>query len=80
MVFDKPYKYMIDFLAKKLRNIDSAVFIGDRIYTDFEMAKLGGLDFICVLSGETKREDLENKVVWPSLVLRSASGNKGIFR
>ena len=73
IVFGKPEKFMIDFLSKDAKDINDYVFIGDRLHTDFEMAKLIGLDFICVLTGETKREDIENEAIWPSLILESAA-------
>ena len=55
LIFGKPQKYMAEYLVKNLRNIDDIVFIGDRLHTDFEMAKLIGLDFVCVLSRNKKR-------------------------
>jgi HAD superfamily hydrolase (TIGR01450 family) len=36
-----------------------AVFIGDRVYTDYELARRCGGIFVGVLSGEATREDLE---------------------
>jgi len=73
IVFGKPEKYMIDYLTEGSIDIADIVFIGDRLHTDFEMAKLIGMDFICVLTGETKREDIENEAIWPSLILESAA-------
>jgi ribonucleotide monophosphatase NagD (HAD superfamily) len=32
--------------------------VGDRLYTDKAIADNAGVDFVCVLSGETTREDL----------------------
>jgi NagD protein len=33
--------------------------VGDRLYTDMRMAHQAGITGILVLSGETKREDIE---------------------
>ena len=64
---------MIEYIIKDKNNIKNFVFIGDRLRTDFDMCKKINLDFICVLSGETKREDLENELIWPSLIVRSVN-------
>ncbi len=34
--------------------------VGDRLYTDKAIADNAGVDFVCVLSGETTPEDLKN--------------------
>ncbi len=33
--------------------------VGDRLYTDKAIADNAGVDFVCVLSGETTRADLD---------------------
>ena len=70
-VFGKPEVDMLNSIfSEKLKPIDS-IFVGDRLYTDYEMANRSGIDFICVLSGETKREHIEEIDQWPRLVLPS---------
>ena len=56
-IFGKPYREMIE---PHLDGIDTkdVVIIGDRIYTDMQLAKNIHCDFILVLSGETKFHDL----------------------
>ena len=70
-VFGKPEKTMAQFITDGSQNLDDYVLIGDRLYTDFKMANSIGLNFICVLTGETTRENLENSTEWPELVVDS---------
>lgn len=45
--------------------------VGDRLYTDIEMAERAGVHSILVLSGEATKEDLEDAPQNPSLVVGS---------
>ena len=45
------------------------VMVGDRLTTDKLLAENAGIDFILVLSGEAKREDLPGLVRQPTLVV-----------
>tara|TARA_B100002051_G_scaffold147675_1_gene139800 strand:+ start:20 stop:832 length:813 start_codon:yes stop_codon:yes gene_type:complete len=45
--------------------------IGDRIYTDMAMAMAAGVHSVLVLSGEAQRDDLDNMVDRPTLVVES---------
>ncbi len=47
-------------LAPVLRHFERSqiAMVGDRLYTDKETADNAGIDFVCVLSGETTRESL----------------------
>jgi HAD superfamily hydrolase (TIGR01450 family) len=47
------------------------VMVGDRLYTDMEMAERAGVHSILVLSGEATKEDLEDAPQNPSLVVGS---------
>ena len=44
---------------------------GDRLYTDFELAKRSGCRFVLPLCGETKHEDVEKLDVKPEYVVES---------
>jgi HAD superfamily hydrolase (TIGR01450 family) len=71
-VFGKPNPEMIAHILKEHRTApDEAVIIGDRLYTDMELAKRVGCDSILVLSGETKRGDLVSIEVQPTFVVDS---------
>jgi HAD superfamily hydrolase (TIGR01450 family) len=71
-IFGKPNAEMVTFVFKK-HNVgpEEAVMIGDRIYTDMELAKRVPCDFILVLSGEAKRSDLQNVSHAPALVVNT---------
>jgi HAD superfamily hydrolase (TIGR01450 family) len=50
---------------------DQCAMIGDRLYTDMEMAERAGVNGVLVLSGEASIEDLEGAPQIPSLVVGS---------
>lgn len=57
-VFGKPSPSLLRPVLAEFKEDEIAV-VGDRLYTDKAIADNSGVDFICVLSGETTREDLE---------------------
>lgn len=68
--FGKPNPAMLDCVLK-MYSPEEILFVGDRLYTDFELAKRSGCRFVLPLCGETKREDLENLVVKPDFVVEN---------
>ena len=50
---------------------EQCAMIGDRLYTDMEMAQRAGVQGILVLSGEATMKDLEAAPQTPSLVVGS---------
>ena len=50
---------------------DQCAMIGDRLYTDMEMAERAGVHGVLVLSGEATIEDLEKAPQRPSVVVGS---------
>jgi len=57
-IFGKPNREMLAHIIKKHNaNPRDLVMVGDRIYTDREMALRIGCDFILVLSGETGKKE-----------------------
>ena len=68
LVFGKPNTVVLSPLLKRFRQ-DEMVMVGDRLTTDKVLAENAGIDFILVLSGEAKREDLPGLVRQPTLVL-----------
>jgi len=52
---------------------EEVVVIGDRLYTDIASGVNAGVDTICVLSGEVKKEEVEVSDIKPSLVLKDVS-------
>lgn len=71
-VFGKPSPEMILHIIER-HNItpEKIVIIGDRLYTDMELARHVGCSFICVLSGETRREDVEDIEDHPDLIVKN---------
>jgi NagD protein len=61
---------MLDGVLKRrgLQRSELAI-VGDRLYTDMRMAKSAGVFGILVLSGETKREQLQSSPDAPDLVV-----------
>jgi HAD superfamily hydrolase (TIGR01450 family) len=71
-VFGKPHPEMVEFILNK-HNVtpQEVIIIGDRIYTDMEMARQVGCDFVLVLSGETRTGDVQNLKNPPALVVET---------
>jgi HAD superfamily hydrolase (TIGR01450 family) len=71
-IFGKPNREMIIHILKKHRTSPAkVVMIGDRLYTDMELARRIPCDSILVLSGETRKKDLEQIADQPNLVVES---------
>ena len=70
-VFGKPSPTLLAPVLAKYRPEEIAV-VGDRLYTDKAIADNAGIDFVCVLSGETTRADLaEYKGTPPAIVVET---------
>ncbi len=73
-IFGKPDKEMVRFLVEeKGLNPSQVAFIGDRLYTDMVAARNLGATFILVLSGETKREGVDQIGDFPDLIVSSVA-------
>jgi len=69
-VLGKPSVEIIDHILKKTGyKKEETVMVGDRLYTDILCGNNAGIDTILVLSGETKREDLEKSPIKPTFVM-----------
>jgi HAD superfamily hydrolase (TIGR01450 family) len=70
VVIGKPDPRMLDGIMNRYGLKPAGIaMVGDRTYTDILMAKKTGALGVLVLTGETKREDLENTEVDPDLVV-----------
>lgn len=71
IVFGKPNPLLIGRIINKYHPSQMTV-VGDRLYTDKQMAENLGCDFICVLSGETTRQQIEElpKGRFPALIVK----------
>lgn len=73
-VFGKPDPGMAEaVLARHGIAPDRVAMIGDRVYTDGVMARRMGSRFVLVLSGETRRADIEETEDWPDLIVDSVA-------
>jgi HAD superfamily hydrolase (TIGR01450 family) len=70
-VFGKPNPLLLERVTARYRPGEMVV-VGDRLYTDRTMARNVGCDFICVLSGETTRERIDelSEDEFPSLIVK----------
>jgi len=69
-VLGKPSVEIIDHILKKTGcTKEETVMVGDRLYTDILCGNNAGVDTILVLSGETKKEDLEKSLIRPTFVM-----------
>jgi len=72
--FGKPSRRTLDYIIKKTGySEENLCFVGDRLYTDIAVATGTTARSVLVLSGETKREDLENSSFVPDVVARDLS-------
>jgi HAD superfamily hydrolase (TIGR01450 family) len=71
-IFGKPNADMINHIIKK-HNVSTQeiLMIGDRIYTDMELAHRVPCDSVLVLSGETKESDLKSLDKQPTFVVEN---------
>lgn len=67
-VFGKPSPTLLAPVLKMFKPEEIAV-VGDRLYTDKAIADNAGVDFVCVLSGETTREDLARYAGTPPAIV-----------
>lgn len=73
-VFGKPNPEVIETIMEKYDySTDEIVMIGDRLYTDIEMANKANVDSILVLSGDTTRDEVENSPESATFVLKDIS-------
>ena len=74
IVIGKPNRLMLEMAAREMGvDPEGTVMVGDRLYTDIEMAISAGTASILVLSGETTREMLEASGKNPTYVLGSVA-------
>ncbi|MDL2271728.1 HAD-IIA family hydrolase [Desulfovibrio sp. OttesenSCG-928-I05] len=73
LVFGKPNPLVLEPLLQRYAPSEM-VMVGDRLYTDKLLAENAGMEFILVLSGESRREDLPALERQPDLVLDDLGG------
>ena len=70
--FGKPARETLDYIVKRTGYPEEEIaFVGDRMYTDIQVAEGTKAMSILVLTGEAVREDLDHYDFAPDLVLES---------
>src|SRR5450759_370269 len=71
VVFGKPSARLVERATERCGR-DHMAIVGDRLYTDGRMARNVGCSYVCVLSGETTREQIDGlgEDEFPSLIVR----------
>jgi ribonucleotide monophosphatase NagD (HAD superfamily) len=67
-VFGKPSPTLLQPVLNRFSPEEIAV-VGDRLYTDKAIADNAGVDFVCVLSGETTPDDLRKYTGTPPAIV-----------
>ncbi len=71
-VMGKPNPEIIAYLADQFNvSLDEVLAVGDRLYTDIQVAVNAGVDSVAVLSGESSLEDIKNYSSQPTFILKS---------
>lgn len=70
--FGKPSPAMLAGVLKHF-SAEEILFVGDRLYTDFELAKRAGCRFVLPLCGETKMADVECLDEKPEIIVNDVS-------
>ena len=72
LVMGKPNPEIIYYLARQFNvNNDEVLVVGDRLYTDILVGINAHVDSLCVLSGESSLEDVNNYEHKPTYILDS---------
>ena len=79
-VLGKPNGEIIEYLAKCFNvSKDEVLVVGDRLYTDILVGINAGVDSLCVLSGESSLEDVNNYPHKPTYILDSIKDLPGLL-
>ena len=71
VIFGKPSPRLVKSVVDRFGS-DRTAIVGDRLYTDGKMARNVGCSFICVLSGETTRKQIDDldEDDFPTLIVK----------
>jgi HAD superfamily hydrolase (TIGR01457 family) len=78
LVVGKPNRMIVEAAALKMNlKVEQLAMIGDRLYTDIALGQASGIATVLVLSGETKREDLEGSPFKPDYIFENLGAVAG---
>lgn len=81
MFIGKPDRQMVDIISKQTGIPNSRICcVGDRLYTDIAVAQNAGAVSVCVLSGETSMEMVNEAGAKPDYVLTDVKELAGLLR
>lgn len=77
----KPNKDMVEIISN-IMNIDKdkIAVVGDRLYTDIAIGINSGIKSICVLTGETNKDDIESSDIKPTYIFNSVKDIYNIIK
>ncbi|MHA2024313.1 MAG: HAD-IIA family hydrolase [Candidatus Thorarchaeota archaeon] len=79
VIVGKPYPPIIEAIVEKTGfSVDQLAMVGDRLYTDIAMGETG-ITTILVLSGETKKGDVESADHQPDYVVENIQGLRELY-
>jgi HAD superfamily hydrolase (TIGR01450 family) len=71
-VIGKPNRLMAEAVAQKLNlPLSALAMVGDRLYTDIALGQAAGIPSVLVLSGETRRSDLDSSPFQPTCIFQN---------
>lgn len=77
----KPDRFMIEYAVQMSGfKKEETVVIGDRLYTDIASGVNAGVDTVCVLSGESTLEDIEESDIKPTYIFNDIKEIYGILQ
>ncbi len=72
IVIGKPNRMIVEAAATRLGlPVEALAMIGDRLYTDIALGQSAGIPTVLVLSGETRREDLDGSPFRPDYIFEN---------
>ncbi|TPX34866.1 hypothetical protein SmJEL517_g02631 [Synchytrium microbalum] len=71
IICGKPEQTMLDVIINKYHlNVERTCMVGDRLDTDIEFGKLGGLKTLLVMTGVTSKQELSTTHIIPDYVMK----------
>ncbi len=70
LVFGKPNSELLNPILEKY-SPSELLIAGDRLYTDKVLAEKSGIDFALVLSGESKKYQVDGMEPFPAVILKN---------
>jgi len=72
LIIGKPNNLIVEVASLKMGiPVEKLAMIGDRLYTDIALGQSSGIVTILVLTGETKKEDLQNSLFKPDYIFEN---------